>query len=366
MDVVLDSTIGLPLPRRRSPGDDVGTALPPRFVIEVTSDEVRVLDGAGDDKVDCWPRGGVAAYIHSMDEVEVEVELRWPDGDRAGRILAETSPEAREVAELLASDTRVARGADRAGDATLRRLVTATLSDEGRMERQNAIADLSRLLGEGERPLVTAAAERGMSSGIVLLTDRRLLWCSIGRKQPLILPREEICAARCEAVARWTQLIIERSADRRVTLDGVDPQSAGEAIAGALTPEPVEPAPPDMLDVLLADEPDEEATALIGKQLERVRELLLDGERPAAFTLACRGTRLGALVVTDRRVLWASKKGEPIVIERERISGVQRSKRFTVISLELELHGGEKERFDAVEPPARAGLILTALERPAT
>lgn len=104
---------------------------------------------------------------------------------------------------------------------------------------------------------------------------------------------------------------------------------------------------------------------LIGRQLERVRELLLDGERPVAFTCAVRGSRLGALVVTDRRVLWAGKKAGPIVIERDALRGTRVTPRRMATSLELEIAGDDDVRFDAVEPAARTLLIVAALEPPA-
>jgi len=361
-DLLLTVIVPVPLPRRRPPKDDVGTRLPARFVVELTRDEVRVLEEYGAGVVETWRRGSVRVFVHCMDEVEVVLDLRWPTGNRAGRIRAEPTRQAREVAELLASDTRVADGVDREGDAELRRLVARTLSDQRAIECQAAVGILSRLLGVQERPLVVVAAERRMGSGIAVLTDRRLLWGSAGRKDPLILAREEITAARCDTTSGWTTLLVECSEDRRVTLGGCDPPRAAESIAAAINPEPPAPEPPGALDALLAADPDESARVLIGRQLERVRQLLLEGERPNAFNIALRGSRIGVLVVTDRRVLWAGRKGEPLTIARGDIRGVELTKRRVGMRLELELEGATSERFDAVDPAERAQRIVAALE----
>lgn len=350
----------LPLPRNPAPDDDAGSALPPRFVIELTAGEVRVLDEAGDALVESWPRGHVAAHVVVMDENEVVVHLRWPAGGRAGRILTETTGQSRAVAELLAADTRVAKGSDPHANAELRRLVFATLSEEEAMWRRPAMTGLSRLLWEGEWPLMAAAAANGLSSGLVLLTDRALRWCSDGRKAPLVVSREDVTGARSEVLARDMSLYVERSTGRTVNLGAVSPPEIAEAIAAALAPAPVAP---DALDALLANEADESAALMIERQLERVREALADGERPLAFTMAMRATKVGALVVTDQRVLWAAKKGEPISIELERVLGTTQSrKRFAGAVVEIELADGERLLPDSIQPAERSDLIVAALE----
>ena len=365
-DVLLDVAIPLPIPHGRGPRDDAGTGLPARFVIEVRDAEVCVLGEGGGETVERWPRGAVTAYVRTMDESEVELVLRWPGGERAGRILADATAQARAVAELLSADTRVQGGADRAGDEQLRRLVRETLSEPVRIERQAAVGVLAQALQHGERPLLAAAADRGMGYGLLLLTDRRLLWGSIGRRDPLVLAREEITAARCETLVRdYTTLAIERTTGRRVVLDAINPAQAGEAIAATLTAARPAPDLPDGLDALVTADPDEAAATLIGRQLERVRALLLDGERPEAFACALRGSRLGALVVTDRRVLWAGRKAAPIVIERGDVRATRVTPRRIATSLEIEIECGDDVRFDAVEPAARAALIVAALAPPA-
>jgi hypothetical protein len=359
---VLRGTVGLPLPRRPAPEDDAGTALPARFVVELTADEVRVLDESGDAVVERWPRGHVAAYVVCMDEYEIGIHLRWPDGARAGRVLAEPTPQTREVAELLAADTRAATGVDPLADAELRRLVSAMLSEEDAMLLRPAMTGLSRLLWEDERPLLLAGAGRGLSEGLVLLTDRALRWCAAGRKAPLVISREEITGARSEVVAQSMYLAVERSSGKTVTLSLISPPEIAEAIAAALAP--ADSAAADAFDELLSREPDETATVLIEKQLKRLRGVLADDERPVAFAFAMRATKIGALLVTDRRVLWAAKKGEPISIELERVVGTtESSARYADTAvLEIELSDGDLLRLDSILPPERAGLIVAALE----
>ena len=363
-DVLIDVALPVPIPRRRAPRDDPGTQLPARFVIELTNDAVTVLAEDGAEVIESWTRGAVTAYVESMDDNEVEVYLRWPDALRAGRILADMMPASRLVAELLASDTRVREGVDRGGDAELRGLVSGTLSAERLIDRQAGVGVLSRLLRGGERPLVVAAAERGMGSGLVLLTDSRVLWASIGRRDALVLAREEIDAAHCETTSGWTELTISYGGERH-RLGGIDPPEAGYEIAAATAPAPAPPPVPDALDELLAAEPDGEAALVIGRQLERVRELLLDDERPTAFALAARGVKLGALVVTDRRLLWAGRKGEPFVVARDDVRAAVVTHGRMTTTLELELADAPNLRLDAVDPGARADLIVAALELPA-
>ncbi len=361
-DLVLDSTVGFPLPRGPRPSDDEGSGLPPRFVVEVADLEVRVLDDGGEGLVESWPRGTVTAHVHSLDEDEIVLALRWPGGERAGRIMGAATPEARRVAELLAADTRAQRGADREGDARLRRLAVEALPDELLTDQHAALAELALLLREGERPLVVAGAWRGMRTGLVLLTGDALHWASGARREPLLLAREEIASAAVDMYRDTAaELSLERRAARRVTLDLVEPVDAAHAIARELVP-----SSPDPLDALLA-EADEDAKLLVAKPLERVRDLLAPDERPLAFTRALRGTRVGALVVTDRRLLWVGRRAEPLEVERASIRAVRtRDRRFKVTELELDHGDGATLRFDSIEPPARAALIVDALADGAT
>ncbi|HVF78264.1 MAG TPA: hypothetical protein VNA28_08190 [Solirubrobacteraceae bacterium] len=94
----------------------------PRKVIELTDESVRILAEDGATEVERWPRGAVTAYVASMDDREIERALRWPDTNRAGRILDDISRAARAVVVQLAADTRVAEGVDQRGDAELRAL----------------------------------------------------------------------------------------------------------------------------------------------------------------------------------------------------------------------------------------------------
>lgn len=95
---------------------------------------------------------------------------------------------------------------------------------------------------------------------------------------------------------------------RRVNLGGFDSPEPTQAIAAAVNPAAPAPAAPD---ALFADEPDEDATVLIEKQLERVCERLLAAQRPLAFTMAAE--RFDALdppargerIVAALRCAWA-------------------------------------------------------------
>jgi MoxR-like ATPase len=88
-----------------------------------------VIEEGGAAIVERWCRGAVCAVLHRIDEEELILDLRWPGSTRGGRVAAESSAEAREVAELLARDTRARRGVDAEAGAAFSELVTATLPD---------------------------------------------------------------------------------------------------------------------------------------------------------------------------------------------------------------------------------------------
>jgi len=359
VDAVLRTTVGVPLPRRRRPDEDMGTELPPSFFLEVDHDEVRVLEDGGGAVVERWARGAVHAVVHRIDEEELVLELRWPGSTRGGRVAAETSAEAREVAELLARDTRARRGVDAEADAAFGELVSATLPDLLRLERHRAVARLAQLLDRGERPVIVAGASSRFIDGIVLLTDRAVRWWSGGRRSPLVVPREEIRTARTETVGDDTDLVLEPYSGRAVRIQWVQPPDRAKAIATALRGDPEGPA--HQLDALLAEEPNDAVSHPIRRQLARARKLIRDGERPTAFAGALRGVTRGALLVTDQRLLWVAAKGEPISIDRELIEAVEPERKLIVTRLDVSMTDGETERFDAIEPRDRAALIVGAL-----
>jgi hypothetical protein len=359
VDVGLRTTVGVPLPRPRRPDDDTGTELPPRFFLEVDDDEVRVIEDGGAAIVESWARGAVNAVIHRIDEDELVLTLRWPGSTRGGRVVAESSAEAREVAELLARDTRARRGVDAEADAALSELVSATLPDSLRLERRRAVAGVAHLLEPGERPLTVAGAARGFSDGIVLLTDRAVRWWSGGRRSPVVLPREEIRTGSTDTVAGDMDLVLEPYSGRAVRVQAVEPPDRAEAIATALRSDPERSAEP--LDALLAKEPNDALAHTIRGQLARARKLIREGEHPMAFAVALRGTTRGALLVTDQRLFWVAAKGEPISMDRALIEAVEPVRKLIVTRLDVSLTDGESERFDAIEPRDRATLIAGAL-----
>jgi hypothetical protein len=359
VDAVLHTTVGVPLPRRRRPDEDMGTELPPNFFLEVDHDEVRVIEDGGAAIVERWARGAVHAVIHRIDEGELVLTLRWPGSTRGGRVAAESSAEAREVAELLARDTRTRRGVDAEADAAFGELVSATLPDPIRVERHRAIAGLAQLLERGERPLIVAGAARGFSDGIILLTDRAVRWWSGGRRSPVVVPREEILTGRTETVAGDMDLVLEPYSGRAVRIETVEPPDRAKAIATALGSDPEGRVDP--LDALLANEPNDAVSHPIRRQLARARELIRDGERPTAFAGALRGARRGALLVTDQRLLWVAAKGELISIDRRLIKAVEPERKLIVTRLDVSMTDGGIERFDAIEPRHRAALIAGAL-----
>lgn len=355
-DVVLDSTVGFPLPRRKRSDEDVGTELPPRFVLEVDAKEVRVLDDRAEVVLDSWPRGCVDARIDLLDGQELWLELQWPCSMRGGRIIAETSPETRELADLLLEDTRVRRGAAREPGTALRCLVAETLPERLQMELHRAISGVAMMLRDGEQPLLVAGAMRGWSEGIVVVTDRALLWWAGGRKEPLVLPRDQIrSAAASPPFAGSVDLTVQPREGKDIVLALIQPTDRGADLASALNPRA------DALDELIAQERDGSAFLRLRDRLESVRPMIADGERPTAYAGAMLNTTSGVLVVTDRRLLWVPRKGGPIEIDRAEIKGAEVTRGRILTRISLDLSDGRQQRFDAIEPRDRAATLVAAL-----
>ena len=258
---------------------------------------------------------------------------------------------------MLAQDTRLAHGLDEEADAAFTRLAAETLPDALRLERGTALRGVAVMLQPGERPLVVAGADRGLSSGVALLTDRALLWWAGGRKASLAIAREEIAAA---AVERDVELVVEDLGGRRFSLGDLDPPERAKEIAALLVAALPEPAAAHPFD-LLVEATGEKDTWPIRHDLEAVRELWEDGELGLALAIGIVGSRRGALVVTDRRLLWVSRKAEPIVLDRAELAAGELKRRLTLTRIELTLAGGAQHRIDAVEPADRAAEILAAL-----
>lgn len=356
VDVVLDSTVGFPLPRPKRSDEDVATELPPRFVLEVDASEVRILDDRGEAVLDSWPRGSVDARIDLLDGEELWLELQWPRSMRGGRIVAETSPEVRELADLLLEDTRVRRGAPREPGAALRRLVAETLPERLQMDLHRAISGVAMMLRDGEQPLLVAGAMRGLSEGIVVVTDRALLWWAGGRKEPLVLPRDQIrSAAASPPLAGSVDLTVQPREGKDVVLALIEPPDRGADLASALNPRA------DALDELIAQERDGSAFLRLRDRLESARPLIADGERPTAYAGAMLNTTSGVLVVTDRRLLWVPRKGAAIEIDRAEIKRAEATRGRILTRISLDLSDGRQQRFDAIEPRDRAAMVVAAL-----
>jgi hypothetical protein len=355
IDVVLDSTVGFPLPRPKRPDEDLGAELPPRFVLEVGAEEVFVLDDGGEAVVERWPRGSVDARIDLLDDKELWLELQWPRSMRSGRIVADTSRAVLDLAGLLIEDTLVQRGAPREPGAALRRLAAETLPEETQLERHKAISGVATMLRAEERPLLVAAAARGWSDGIVVLTDRALHWWAGGRKDPLVLPRDRVRSAGSQPVAGSVELTVQPREGKDILLSSIEPQERSAELASALNPRA------DALDELLAGEGDGTAFLLLRDRLDLVRPLLDDGERAVAYAGAMRNVTSGALVVTDRRIVWAAKKGAPVEIDRAEIGDARIRRGLVVTDIRLDLDDGREEHFHAIEPRDRAAAIAGAL-----
>jgi hypothetical protein len=355
----IQGTLGLPVPVPQPKHRPPGTRLPERLVLEVADDEVHILDEGGERMVESWPRGQVAARVRLLDDVEVVLELRWSGVDRYGRIEAEPTDAAVAVAELLAHDTRVANGGDAETDAALMRLAEQTLPDELGRARHAALRAVAALVAPGERPLVVAGGERGWSFGIVVLTDRTLYWWSGGRKPPVVLARGEIAEAATRRYGDYVDLVVKDGRGRTTVVEVTPPERA-EAIAELLAAELPEPAAPGLAALVAAD-PDEPLTHQLRRELELVAELWDDDEQGRVLAIGFIGAKRGALVLTDRRLLWASRKAEPIAIERSTIVAAELSRKLGTTRLDLTLSGGATQRFDAVDSRERAEAIRDAL-----
>jgi len=191
--------------------------------------------------------------------------------------------------------------------------------------------------------------------GIVLVTDRGLRWCSGRRKGPLAFPRDAIRGAAREVVSGIVELTVLTRTEKDVRLSCIEPRERGAELASALNPRA------DALDALLAEEEDGSVRLQVSDELDLARGLLKDGERPTAYAGALRGVRGGALVVTEQRLLWVAKKGEPVVIEREDIEAARVRRRLISTGLELRRTDGRDEPFEGIMPRDRAASILAAL-----
>jgi hypothetical protein len=355
-EIALDALVGLPVPRPRRPAKNTGTKLPSRFMLEVNPSEVRVLDERGEAELETWPRGAVDARIQLLDERELRLELRWRDSLRGGLIVAEKSPEARQVANLLVEDTRVRRGAPADAAAALRRLVAEALPERIQTSLHQACSAIAMLMRDGEEPLLVASAMHGWSNGIAVLTDQALLWWAGGRKDPVVLPRDQVrSAAATEHHRGEVELNVQPRTGKDLVLHLIEPPDRGAELALALNPRA------DALDDFLAQERDGSVFLSLRDRLEPVRPLLADGERIVTYAGAMRNTTTGALLVTDRRLLWVAGKGSPFEIDRAEIDGAEATRGLIFTRVDLELRGGRRERFEAIDPRDRADDIVAAL-----
>jgi hypothetical protein len=329
--IAVEATVGVPvpLPPRRST----------RVMLENDGTETRLLDADG-GVTDAWPRGAVDARVLEYDAKVVELELRSPE--RRLRLRGAATPEAIEIAERLAQDTRIAAGTDAQADAALRELAEATLTLALRTDYHAELRAVSALLAPGERPLALAGAMRGLSDGIVLLTDRMLGWWGGGRKAALVIPRDAIRAA---AVAEPGELRVDHEGGT-ATLAAFQPaERAAELLALLDLPAPAG------VDALAAG--DDEAEQL-QRELELIRALWEEGERGELLATGYVGARHGALVLTDRRLLWASRKAEPLVWERAAIAAITAKRSLGATRVDITLRDGGTHRFDIVQPRERA------------
>lgn len=72
--------------------------------------------------------------------------------------------------------------------------------------------------------------------------------------------------------------------------------------------------------------------------------------------------KLGALVVSDRRVLWSSKPGKVVAVDRADVVAVTLIEAGGGGRVELRLTGGRRERFDVIAPEGRAAAVAAALD----
>jgi hypothetical protein len=330
--------IGLPAPGLRVP------ALPERLTLELDDDELRILNRRDGRLFDARPRGAIDARVTVLQN-DVELSLRWPDDERRHLIRAEASAEAMEVAEALARDSRVARGADPETDAALMRLAAETLPPELLRERHDALRKIAELLERGERPLVVAGGDRGLDYGIVLLTDRTLFQWAGGRKTWLDLPREELAGA-CTNAHGW--LFVADAAGRRYEIEDIKPPERAEEIVAALG---LPLLPDGKLDDLAVSRAD----------AARVIAAWEVGEVPQAFATGTVGWRSGVLGVTDRRLLWVPRKDEPVALDRAQIVAARMRDEFLSAHLLITLRNGDEHVFELVGK-RDATKVLAALE----
>jgi len=339
--IAVEATVGVPVP------------LPPRrsthVALELDGEAGRLLDADGGVTA-TWRRGDVDARVLHLDGQRVDLELRWPDASRREQLRGR-SPEAVELAERLAQDTRIAAGTDPEADAALRALAEATLAPKLRDEYHAELRAVTALLAPGERPLALAGAIRGLSDGIVLLTDRMLGWWGGGRKAALVIPRDAIVAA---AVPEPGELRVEHAGETATLSAFKPPERAADLLALLDLPAP------DGVDALAAG--DDEAEPL-RRELDLDRALWEEGERGELLATGYLGAKAGALVLTDRRLLWASRKAGPLLWDRAAIASATAKRSFGATRVDLALRDGGSHRFDAVQPRERAEALAAALGR---
>jgi hypothetical protein len=200
---------------------------------------------------------------------------------------------------------------------------------------------------------------RGLSGGIVVVTDRALAWWGGGRRWPTVIPRDAITGAEPVEAAGSEELRVAHGGAATV-LGLVEPPGRAAELAALLA---AGLPGPSGLDALVAAEPDAGITWQLKRELELVRDLWREREAGELLALGFVGGKRGALVLTDDRLLWASRKADPVVLERAAIAGVTAKRVLGVIRLDLALDGGGAQRFDAVEPRERAEALAAALQR---
>ena len=142
-------------------------------------------------------------------------------------------------------------------------------------------------------------------------------------------------------------------------ISAIAPAGRAEEIAAVLRAALPPAAPPSGLDVALAA--DEDLAWLVRRDVETLQALWEDGEEVRVLALAFAGGRRGAVVLTDRRLLWGSRKADPIAIPCHAVSAVELHRRLGAQRLDLTLADGTLQRFDGVEPRDRAVAIRDAL-----
>ena len=340
---VVTGALGLPvpLPIPSRPVKDRGTGLPDAFELEVADEEVRVLAVPGGEELETWPRGALWVTVRQYEERVLGLDLHWREGGRGGRVAAAATEHSRAVTEWLLHDDRVARGAPREADAAFVRLLLA-LPAEALVEHHANLRPVSALLTEDERPERLAVA----SYGGLLLTDARLLWWDGGRKDPMVLARTEVMDA---SVPKERELEVFTASERHWFFDLL-PDEAPAAFRDALR----RPAA-DALELAAKRAGDR----VVWPLLEPIRELLQAGEEVERLDVGYLGWRTGALVLTDRQLLWVNAKRPARVHARASVLAATASERG-----ELEVATpGAKERF-TFERDGAAADFAAALSEP--